>query len=132
MTEESSSGSISILELAEVIRSKNCGPYELTFDVVFRDTESYAAAVRSGIFDKDLFARLYGIPVEEVLGIVHFPQARAIKATIVRPVVSGDVGETDVYGAQQHAPLLTIMVPVGELDGDRGLSEDRECQATLL
>jgi hypothetical protein len=40
---------------------------------------------------------------------VFFEEACAVKATIVRPVVSGDPGETDVYGAQQHAPLLTCV-----------------------
>jgi hypothetical protein len=30
--------------------------------------------------------------------------------TIERPICSGAPGETDVYGAQQHAPLLTLEV----------------------
>jgi len=30
------------------------------------------------------------------------------KITLPRDVVSGDVGDRDVYGAQQHAPLLDI------------------------
>jgi len=25
-----------------------------------------------------------------------------------RPIPSGDAGETDIYGAQQHAPLLSL------------------------
>ncbi len=28
-------------DVASVIRSKNSGPYELTFDVIFRDPETY-------------------------------------------------------------------------------------------
>lgn len=63
------------------------------------------------MFTRELFAGLYGIDVGKVIGVVEFEQANAIKATIVRPVVSGDPGETDVYGAQQHAPLLGIEVP---------------------
>ncbi|MBC7324969.1 MAG: DUF4387 family protein, partial [Moorella sp. (in: Bacteria)] len=61
---------------------------------------------------KELFAELYGVGVKKVIGVVEFAEANAIKATIVRPVVSGAPGETDVYGAQQHAPLLSIEVPV--------------------
>lgn len=102
---------IPITELAQVVRSKNCGPYELTLDIIFKDDESFALARHSGAFTPALFASLYRIPEEEVLGVVEFPQARAIKATIVRPLVSGDLGESDVYGAQQHAPLLGIVVP---------------------
>jgi hypothetical protein len=105
---------VNIIDLADVIRSKNCGPYELTFDIVFKDRTCYALAVASGVFTADLFAHLYGITVDQVLNVVYFAEACAIKATIVRPIVSGDVGETDVYGAQQHAPLLTITVPVDD------------------
>jgi hypothetical protein len=43
-----------------------------------------------------------------VLGILAYPPAKAIKVTIRRPICSGDIGETDVYGAQQHAPLLDL------------------------
>ncbi|MDI6871047.1 MAG: DUF4387 family protein [Bacillota bacterium] len=47
-------------EVAEVIRSKNPGPYELTFD----------------------------------------------------PIFWGALGESDVYGAQQRAPLLDLELPL--------------------
>lgn len=103
---------IKITELADVIRSKNAGPFELTFDILFKDREAFELARRSGVFTGELFAGLYGIEVEKVIGVVEFEQANAIKATIVRPIVSGGPGETDVYGAQQHAPLLDIEVPV--------------------
>lgn len=103
---------VPIVELADAVRSKNSGPYELTFDIVFKDSSSYQLAIASGIFTPELFARLYRIGVDRVLNVVFFERAHAIKATVVRPVVSGDFGDTDVYGAQQHAPLLSIAVPV--------------------
>ena len=34
---------VPIWELAEVIRSKNAGPYELTFDIIFKDAETVSA-----------------------------------------------------------------------------------------
>jgi hypothetical protein len=104
---------VAITELAYVIRSKNSGPYELTFDLIFKDEASFSLAVNSGVFTPELFAGLYKIPVEQVLGVIEYPPARAIKATIIRPRSAGSLGETDVYGAQQHGPLLTITVPVG-------------------
>lgn len=103
---------IKITEMAKVIRSKNSGPYELTFDIIFKDRKNFELARRSGVFTKKLFASLYGINDDEVLNVVEFEQADAIKATIVRPVVSGSAGDSDIYGAQQHAPLLNIEVPV--------------------
>ena len=35
----------------------------------------------------------------------------AVKATIVRPLASGALGERDVYGAQQHVPLMNLELP---------------------
>jgi hypothetical protein len=105
---------VALTELAHVIRSKNSGPFELTFDIIFKDDTAFTLAVNSGVFTPALFAGLYKIPEEEVLGVIQYPPAKAIKATIVRPRPAGSLGETDVYGAQQHAPLLTIQVPVEE------------------
>ena len=103
-----------LTELARVIRSKNAGPFELTFDIIFKDAETYERVKQSGVFSPELFAELYHIPVEKVLNFCFFDQARAIKATIARTVSSGTVGDSDVFGAQQHAPLLEIEVPWDE------------------
>lgn len=97
-----------LIDLAEVIRSKNSGPFELTFDIIFKDWKDFEEVCEAKIFNKPLIARLYNIPVEKVINIVEFRQAKAIKATIERPISSGQLGETDVYGAQQHAPLLSL------------------------
>ncbi|AQS59255.1 DUF4387 domain-containing protein [Desulforamulus ferrireducens] len=99
-----------LTELASVIRSKNSGPYELTLDVIFKDKAAYDAVCRSQVINKSTIANLYGISEEEVIGIIEFAPANAIKATIVRPYPSGALGERDVYGAQQHAPLLNLEV----------------------
>jgi hypothetical protein len=97
-----------LVDVASVIRSKNAGPYELTLDIIFKDRHWYDRALAEDLINPRLIARLYNVPVEDVLGIVAFEPANAIKATIRRPMVSGAIGETDVYGAQQHAPLLTL------------------------
>lgn len=103
---------VSIVELAKVIRSKNSGPFELTLDIIFKDELSYQKAVQSKVINKELICRLYAIKEEDIIDIVEFPQALAIKITIVRRRPSGSLGETDVYGAQQHAPLLKIKIPI--------------------
>ena len=103
-----------LTELARVIRSKNAGPFELTFDIIFKDAESYERAKRSGVFSPALFAELNRIPVEKVLNFCFFDQACAIKATIARTISSGTAGDSDVFGAQQHAPLLEIEIPWDE------------------
>ena len=51
------------------------------------------------------------MPVEAVV-FTEYPPAHAYKATIERKIASGAVGDTDVYGAQQHAPLLDVEIPI--------------------
>lgn len=98
-------------DIAAVIRSKNSGPYELTMDVIFTDRAAFEKFCAKQYFNAPLIARLYKIPEEQVLSIVEFPPAMAVKATIVRPLASGALGERDVYGAQQHVPLMNLELP---------------------
>jgi hypothetical protein len=98
----------SILSVAEVIRSKNSGPYELTLDIIFKDREGYELFKRKNIVTKRKIASLYRCRVEDILKIVYFEPAKALKVTLKRPIPSGHPGETDIYGAQQHAPLLSL------------------------
>ncbi|MFW6034768.1 MAG: DUF4387 domain-containing protein [Halothermotrichaceae bacterium] len=100
----------SLSELAEVIRSKNAGPYQLTFDIIFKNAEAYQQAVDKGIINKEMISSLYHIDKEDVISIINYKPAYAVKITIVRPISAGAPGERDVYGAQQHGPLLTIEI----------------------
>jgi len=95
-----------LFDHADVIRSKNSGPYELTFDIIFKEQNMFERFTAANIMTKAVFARLYNIDEAAITGIIAFAPAKAVKITIVRPLASGDLGETDVYGAQQHAPLL--------------------------
>ena len=95
-------------DIANVIRSKNAGPFELTLDVMLKDQEMFEAMRAANVINTKLIAKLYQIPEEDVISIVYFPNAKAIKATIVRPLPSGALGERDVYGAQQHVPLVNF------------------------
>lgn len=97
-----------LFDCADVIRSKNSGPYELTFDIIFKEAEMFQKFWDANIMTKAVFAKLYGINEASIKGILAFAPAKAIKITIARPMASGDLGECDVYGAQQHAPLLAF------------------------
>jgi len=99
-------------ELAKVIRSKNAGPFELTFDVMFGDPETYALVRDSGVLGGELMQRLYRVGANEILSTHFFEAALSFKVTIARRVASGTFGDTDVFGAQQHAPLLDVEIPV--------------------
>ena len=99
---------IKLIDIAHVIRSKNSGPYELTFDIIFKEWDMFQRFCDAKLINKELIAKLYNVTEDKVMEIVEFKPAKAIKATIERPISSGELGETDVYGAQQHAPLLGL------------------------
>lgn len=94
-------------EMATVIRSKNAGPCLLTFDLIFPDMATYRrASGRLPQLRSEVAAR-YGCS-ENAVHVVAYAPAQAVKITIPRSIVSGDIGDRDVYGAQQHGPLLDI------------------------
>lgn len=57
-----------------------------------------------------MITSLYRIPEESITELVYFDQACGIKVTYDRPISSGTIGDRDVYGAQQHAPLMLLPV----------------------
>lgn len=97
-----------ITEVARVIRSKNSSPFDLTLDIMFREPADYEAVKSRRLITRELIAGLYGVELERVGQVIHFDPARAVKIGLRRPRPSGSPGDTDVYGAQQHAPLLSI------------------------
>ena len=98
-------------DLALVCKSKNAGPFEVTIDAVFADRETFDKVRASGVLCPELFAALYRVTPEEVM-LTVYDAGLAFKATLPRLVPAGDVGDSDVYGCQQHAPLLDVDVPV--------------------
>ncbi|PAU75584.1 DUF4387 domain-containing protein [Halomonas salipaludis] len=97
-------------ELASLIRSKNAGPFQLTFDIMFNDPAVYERVKRSGVVSREAISRIYRLPQEQVL-FFFVDNALAIKASIPRPIFQGDVGDTDSHGGQQYAPLITLNIP---------------------
>lgn len=95
-------------DLAEVIRSKNAGPRRLTLDVMFASDAAYQLAAQSPALSPETIGRLYHVPAD-LVAVIPYPPGRAIKITLPRET-AGDPGDRDVYGAQQHAPLLRIEI----------------------
>jgi hypothetical protein len=99
-------------DLAKTIRSKNAGVNKITFDIIFRDAANYERVKRSRVLTRERMAALYGIPVERISDFVEYDPAYAIKFTIYRLRPSGSAGDGDIFGAQQYAPLLDVIVPL--------------------
>jgi hypothetical protein len=97
-------------ELAKLVRAKNAGPFTLTFDILFGEADTYDRVKRSGVINAELFARVYRVPLQDVQFFEH-DRALALKASIPRPVFSGDLEDSDVFGGQQHGPLVDLEIP---------------------
>jgi hypothetical protein len=110
------SGPLILGDIASILRSKNAGPYEVTFDVIFDSEEVYRAVKNSDVLNQSLIEDLYALRPEEVIWCGFFDQARAFKATIPRKrksrsKASGGFGEVDVHGSQMYIPLFGISFP---------------------
>ena len=96
-------------DLAQVVRSKNAGPRRITLDVIFRSDADYQRATQSEALIAEKIAPLYGVAVDAVT-VINYPLGRAIKIVVARRIMSGDASDRDVYGAQQHTPLLRLEI----------------------
>ncbi len=96
-------------EYTKLIRSKNAGPFELTFDIMFKDQSGLQKVIDGGALTAETIARLYRVDVRQVRFFV-MPELRAVKISIPRKVFSGDLTDTDIYGGQFHGPLVRLQV----------------------
>jgi len=98
-------------DLAKTIRSKNAGTDKITFDIIFSDPENYQRVLQSNVLTRPSVAALFGIDETRITDFVAFDPAFAIKFTMLRERPSGSPGDGDIFGAQQYAPLLSMVVP---------------------
>ena len=100
-------------DLADVMRSKNAGPFQITIDLMFNDPAAYARVIKSGALTASVIAPLYKVDAA-LVRIMPFDRVRAIKITVPRTTGdhgSGSAFDRDVYGAQQHGPLVDLRIP---------------------
>lgn len=118
-------GEAPLNEVARIIRSKNSGPFELTFDVMFDDPAVYKRVKDANIFTNETIKSLYRVTDDDILTNMYFDPALAWKCTIKRPWAQGSVGERDTLGTQQHAPLLAIRVPAAKSETNGARAEQQ-------
>jgi hypothetical protein len=100
---------VRLRELAHIVRSKNAGPTVLTLDVFFNDAAAYERAASSEALAPGAVAALYGAAPGSVQRYL-LPQLQAIKFSLPRALCAGTPGDGDLYGAQQHGPLLEVLL----------------------
>jgi hypothetical protein len=96
-------------ELAEVIRSKNAGPFWLTIDIFCGEDEAFRRLAQSPVTDPSAIAGIYSVPADHVR-VWAISSLRAIKISFPRPITQGSVGDRDMHGGQQYVPLLALDV----------------------
>ena len=101
-----------LYDLAKVLRSKNSGAFSITLDALFSDREVYEAIRDSGLITRERIAGLYGITQDAITQLVFFDAALGFKITFDRKISSGTCMDSDVYGAQQHAPLGELEIEI--------------------
>lgn len=100
-----------IRELCNLIRTKNAGPFEVGLDLIFKDKDIYHRVKKSNQITKELIAKLYRIQINEIRVFFWFDEGSLLKITIPR-APAGSPGEHDLYGDQQHVPLLDINLEI--------------------
>lgn len=99
-----------LADIARLIRSKNAGPFVLTFDIMFDGEADYARVKRSGALTREAIAERYQLDPAKVQ-LFFCDYALAVKASIPRPITQGDLLDSDGHGGQQYAPLMGIEIP---------------------
>jgi hypothetical protein len=98
-------------DIADVVRSKNAGIHYITIDVMFSDAGTYDAVKETDVLSASVFAEQYDLPEHEVR-FFEYDAGQAFKITLPRSHSVGSPGDRDLYGAQQHAPVITIDIPL--------------------
>ena len=99
-----------LADRAVILRSKNAGIGLLAIDALFADRSDYEAAVRA--LTRERVAAAYNIRPEDIVQLVHFEAGLAVKVTLPRPRPAGGdgLGETDLYGGGQTAPIADLEI----------------------
>jgi hypothetical protein len=100
---------IALGRLAELVRSKNAGPFWITFDIFLATDEDYRRAAAPGVVTEHAVAELYHVD-PAVVRIYRMPDLRVVKVSFPRPTPQGDFHDRDMHAGQQHIPLAALPV----------------------
>jgi len=100
---------ITVGRVAELVRSKNAGPFWQTLDIFFANDEDYRAVADNPSLNADAIARLYRVDTGNIR-IYRIPDIQAVKISIPRPTVQGGRDDRDMHAGQQHVPLTQLVL----------------------
>ena len=96
-----------VADVCDYVRSKNAGPFWVTFDLFFKSKAEFDRYARSPAIGPKTFERLFGANPDQVK---HFPieNLEMLKVSCVRPSPSGSRVERDLHSGQMFVRLLDI------------------------
>ena len=94
-------------DVADLIRSKNAGPFWMTLDMFFATDSDYEVVAAPGTIEPRHIADLYRVPPDDVR-IFHLPSLRAIKVSFPQRVTQGSFTDRDIHAGQQYIPLSQL------------------------
>jgi hypothetical protein len=98
-------------DLAEEVRSKNAGPFWITFDIFLADDAAYELLVASRAITPASIGQLYGVEPDAV-EIFEIARLRVIKISFPRSVPAGSFEDRDQHAGQQYVPLARLPIPM--------------------
>ena len=96
---------VKLRDVCHEIRSKNAGPFWVTFDIFFDGPDNFARYHDDPALSADGFARLYGAEAAMVKRI-PVDDLSMIKISYPRTTPQGGMVERDMHSGQQYVPLL--------------------------
>jgi len=96
-----------LIETVEYMRSKNAGPFSLTFDIFCGNPDAYEKVKGSKNLSPKLVAESYNVP-EESVKYYYLPTLNIVKISIPRPSVQGGRYERDQHQCQQAILLYDV------------------------
>lgn len=97
-------------EVAELVRSKNAGPFWQTLDIFCDTDDSFGRIAADGVLTPERIGAAYRVDPEHVR-IFRMPNIRVVKVSFPRRFASGSVRDRDVHAGQQHIPLRDLTIP---------------------
>lgn len=89
------------------VRSKNAGPYWVTFDLFFKNDEAFDRYADSPALGASLIERLFGADPALVKRFA-VPSLRVVKISYARSSPQGGIVERDMHCGQQFVRLLDV------------------------
>lgn len=96
-----------VRDVCRHVRSKNAGPFWVTFDLFFDGPENYRKYHDSPALSPPLFARLYGTDAT-LVKCIPVEGLSMVKISYPRATPQGGMEERDMHSGQQYVRILDV------------------------